>query len=187
MERERWQKLEHLYYSALDLAADQRADYLEKACGEDQALRQKVAALLAQAEGPDSFLEAQAMDMATERLSESAAPPPLAAAIGRYRLVRLLGEGGMGVVYEAEQDQPRRAVALKVIRPGFATAETLRRFQHESEALGRLQHSGIAQIYEAGTADTGFGPQPYFAMELIYGRPLHGNTRKDSTAAKSWG
>jgi tetratricopeptide (TPR) repeat protein len=76
-------------------------------------------------------------------------------------------------VYEAEQDQPRRAVALKVIRPGFATAETLRRFQHESEALGRLQHSGIAQIYEAGTADTDFGPQPYFAMELIYGRPLH--------------
>jgi tetratricopeptide (TPR) repeat protein len=78
----------------------------------------------------------------------------------------------MGVVYEAEQDHPRRVVALKVIKPGFATAETLRRFQHEAQALGRLQHPGIAQIYEASTADTGFGPQPYFAMELIRGRPL---------------
>jgi serine/threonine protein kinase len=63
-------------------------------------------------------------------------------------------------------------VALKVIKPGFATAETLRRFQHESQALGRLQHPGIAQIHEASTADTGFGPQPYFAMELIRGCAL---------------
>jgi serine/threonine protein kinase len=93
-------------------------------------------------------------------------------AIGRYRIIRLLGEGGMGVVYQAEQEQPRRVVALKVIRPGFATAETLRRFQHESEALGRLQHPGIAQIHDAGTADTGFGPQPYFAMELVRGFAL---------------
>jgi tetratricopeptide (TPR) repeat protein len=93
--------------------------------------------------------------------------------IGRYRVVRLLGEGGMGSVYEAEQDRPRRVVALKVIKSGFATAEALRRFQHESQALGRLQHPGIAQIYEASTNDTGFGPQPYFAMELVRGCPLH--------------
>src|ERR1700728_1800148 len=97
---------------------------------------------------------------------------PIPAAIGRYRVVRLLGEGGMGVVYEAEQEQPRRIVALKVIKPGYATTETLRRFQHESQALGRLQHPGIAQIYEASTADTGFGPQPYFAMELVRGSSL---------------
>jgi len=66
----------------------------------------------------------------------------------------------MGVVYEAEQEQPRRAVAVKLIKAGLTTTETLRRFQQESEALGRLQHPGIAQIYEASTADTGFGPQP---------------------------
>src|SRR5262249_54364080 len=75
-------------------------------------------------------------------------------------------------VYLAEQENPHRIVALKVIKPGFANAEVLRRFAQESQTLGRLQHPGIAQIYEAGTADSGFGPQPYFAMEFIEGQPL---------------
>ncbi len=94
------------------------------------------------------------------------------AAIGRYRILRLLGEGGMGAVYEAEQDQPRRLVALKVIRAAWASPDLLRRFGQESQALGRLQHPGIAQIYESGSAETEFGVQPFFAMELIHGRPL---------------
>jgi WD40 repeat protein len=92
------------------------------------------------------------------------------ASIGRYRILRLIGEGAMGFVYEAEQEHPRRTVALKILKPGIASSTALRRFELEAEALGRLQHPGIAQIYEAGTADTGFGPQPYFAMELIRGR-----------------
>ena len=92
-----------------------------------------------------------------------------------YRVVRLIGEGGMGVVYEAEQDDPRRRVALKVIRPGLASRELLQRFRHEAQVLGQLQHAGIAQIHEAGTADTGEGGRPFFAMELIDGRPLLAN------------
>src|SRR5262245_15314445 len=91
---------------------------------------------------------------------------------GSYRPIRLLGRGGMGAVYEAEQDNPRRIVALKIIKPGLTSPKLVRRFQQESEALGRLQHPGIAQIYEAGTAETPFGPQPYFAMELIRGEAL---------------
>src|SRR6266513_291235 len=75
----------------------------------------------------------------------SARPPDT---IGKYRILRLLGEGGMGVVYEAEQEQPRRTVALKVIKPGLASPELLRRFAQESQALARLQHPGIAQIYD---------------------------------------
>jgi hypothetical protein len=94
------------------------------------------------------------------------------AAIGRYRVIRLIGQGGMGSVYEAEQDQPRRTVALKIIRPGMTTPELLRRFEQETEALGRLHHPGIAQIYEASTADAGFGTQPYFAMEYVRGCTL---------------
>jgi tetratricopeptide (TPR) repeat protein/predicted Ser/Thr protein kinase len=104
--------------------------------------------------------------------------------VGRYKIVRLIGEGGMGAVFEAEQDQPRRTVALKVIKPGMASPPLLKRFEQEAQALGRLQHPGIAQIYEAGTADTGYGPQPYFAMEFIRGEDLrsfvasrHANTR----------
>jgi len=91
--------------------------------------------------------------------------------IGRYRILRVIGEGGMGIVYEAEQEHPRRTVALKIVRHGISSPELVRRFEQESSALGRLQHPGIAQIYEAGTVDTGFGPQPYFAMELIRGLP----------------
>ncbi|MBC7895279.1 MAG: serine/threonine protein kinase, partial [Cytophagaceae bacterium] len=92
--------------------------------------------------------------------------------LGHYRILRTLGEGGMGIVYEAEQDQPHRRVALKVIRPDFVTPEMSRRFSRESEVLGRLQHPGIAQIYEAGTAESPWGPQSYFAMELVDGIPL---------------
>jgi eukaryotic-like serine/threonine-protein kinase len=188
MESERWQKIEQLYHSALEVELSQRAAFIDQACAGDQSLIEDVRSLLAQAEGRESFLEAPAMEVAAQALAMSAAAAgaspsqvsssgtvgtrPIPAAIGRYRVVRLLGEGGMGVVYEAEQEQPRRIVALKVIKPGYATTETLRRFQHESQALGRLQHPGIAQIYEASTADTGLGPQPYFAMELIRGQTL---------------
>lgn len=97
---------------------------------------------------------------------------PLPAAIGRYRVIRLLGEGGMGTVYEAEQDHPRRLVAIKVLKTGTLGPDLRWRFEHETQALGRLRHPGIAQIYEAGTADTASGSQPYFAMELIHGEPL---------------
>ena len=75
----------------------------------------------------------------------------------------------MGTVYEAEQDNPRRTVALKVIRPGLVSAEHLNRFSHEAQILGRLQHSGIAQVYEAGREIDG---RPFFAMEFIRGMPL---------------
>jgi tetratricopeptide (TPR) repeat protein len=98
-----------------------------------------------------------------------AVPPRL----GRYRIVRVVGEGGMGIVYEAEQDHPSRTVALKVIKPGWATHDLLRRFEQEAVVLGRLQHPGIAQVYEAATADGPHGPQPYFVMEFIRGLPLH--------------
>ncbi len=92
--------------------------------------------------------------------------------IGHYVIEAVLGEGGMGAVYLARQEKPARHVALKVVRPGLATSRMLKRFEHEAEVLGRLQHPGIAQIYEAGTADTGQGPQPFFAMELVRGATL---------------
>lgn len=92
--------------------------------------------------------------------------------LGRYRIVGILGEGGMGTVYEAVQEQPQRTVALKVIRPDYVTPDVTRRFALESEVLGRLQHPGIAQVYEAGTADGPHGSQSYFAMELIRGATL---------------
>src|SRR5579864_3463643 len=188
MESERLQKIEGLYHAARELAGNQRADFLREACGSDESLRREVESLLAYSDKAADFIELPAMELAagelareevrlrqageSERNHGAGAGPWLPASIGRYRVLRLLGEGGMGVVYEAEQEQPRRTVALKVIKPGLASAELLRRFAQESQALARLQHPGIAQIYEAGTADAGFGPQPFFAMELIRGQCL---------------
>ncbi len=95
--------------------------------------------------------------------------------IGGYRILGILGQGGMGVVYEAEQQNPNRIVALKVMRSGLVSPEMLRRFEKEAQALGRLHHIGIAQIYEGGMAEplsAGHGPQPFFAMELVEGEPI---------------
>jgi len=188
MEVERLRQIEEVYHAALELERDRRAGFVREACGTDESLRREVESLLAYRSQAEDFIEAPAMEVAagalardevrqreiaeTEYSGVAGRAPWMPDQIGRYRVIRLLGEGGMGVVYEAEQEQPRRIVALKVIKPGLASVEVLRRFELESLALARLQHTGIAQIYEAGTADAGFGPQPYFAMELIRGRSL---------------
>jgi tetratricopeptide (TPR) repeat protein len=173
MDVERRRQIEEVYRAARKQEAEHVSVFLAAACGDDQELRSEVEALLNQPLW-------DAMTASPNEALSGARPGAVAAAsarflpsnIGRYRILRLLGEGGMGVVYEAEQEHPRRTVALKIIKPGLVSAEVLRRFEHESLALGRLQHPGIAQIYDAGTAETGFGPQPYFAMEFIRGRSL---------------
>jgi len=104
------------------------------------------------------------------------APLPLPVRIGRYRIVRVIGSGGMGIVYEAEQEQPRRRVAIKVLNRGVASAQAMRRFELEAEMLAHLRHPGIAHVYEAGMqeASNGSGAEtPYFVMEYIPGaRPI---------------
>lgn len=89
--------------------------------------------------------------------------------IGNYHIKRLIGHGGMGSVYEAVQEQPRRTVALKVLRTGTASRSALRRFAYESQLLGRLKHPGIAQVYEAGTHLDNGVRVPFFAMEYVAG------------------
>jgi tetratricopeptide (TPR) repeat protein/predicted Ser/Thr protein kinase len=92
--------------------------------------------------------------------------------IGQFRIIRTLGEGGMGVVYEAEQPNPARRVALKVIRGGHVSPRLRRRFELESAVLARLQHPGIAAVYDAGISGEGRWATPYFAMELVEGKSL---------------
>jgi WD40 repeat protein/predicted Ser/Thr protein kinase len=172
-----------------DVPADQRDAALRAACGDDLALRAEVERLLAlddrlaPTEGRAGFLQSplRRTPYPTRPAPESALPAQgklrRPERIGRYRVLRPLGEGGMGVVYEAEQDNPRRPVALKVIRPGLLAPGLLKRFSQEVEILGRLHHPGIAQIYEAGVAEDG---QPFFAMEFIRGRPLDEYARQQA-------
>lgn len=119
----------------------------------------------------DPTVEPEARSGADRREPSPRVPATLER-IGEYRILGVLGEGGMGVVYLAEQEKPRRVVALKVIRAGASSPSMRRRFELETQLLGRLQHPGIAQIFDAGVADTGHGSQPYFAMEYIRGKPL---------------
>jgi tetratricopeptide (TPR) repeat protein/predicted Ser/Thr protein kinase len=104
--------------------------------------------------------------------------------IGRYRILGRLGGGGMGVVYEAEQDQPRRRVALKVLRRALLDARALQRFEDEAEVLGWLTHPNIARIYEAGSALLEGEIQPFFAMELVRGAPLDEHAERAKLALR---
>jgi serine/threonine protein kinase/WD40 repeat protein len=97
---------------------------------------------------------------------------PMPLLTGQYRILRVVGEGGMGIVYEAEQSFPKRRVALKAMRPGMFSRRMLRRFQNEAHILGRLQHPGIAQIYEAGASDPQHPDDAFFVMEFVDGLPL---------------
>ncbi len=164
------ERVEALFQQAAELDPAQREAFLKQQCAGDSELRAAVEDLLrfdAEAENDPDFLPSPvAHARATFPI---AAEPGLPAFIGRYRILRRHGEGGMGTVYEAEQDHPRRTVALKVMRAGAATVELLSRFRHEAEILARLQHPGIAQVYEAGIGDDG---RPFFAMEFIRGMTM---------------
>jgi tetratricopeptide (TPR) repeat protein/tRNA A-37 threonylcarbamoyl transferase component Bud32 len=179
----RWSRVRAIFEAALDASASQRPALLDRLCADDAALRDEVLALLAADEAMASdgshaaFLEtppdAAWLLAAAGGPDDGAGTAPderIGQVLGGYRIIRVLGEGGMGTVYEAEQQLPRRRVALKVVRWTGRTDEArLRLFQRESEALARLRHPGIAAIYEAGIAPDG---QHFFAMELVRGRSL---------------
>ena len=107
---------------------------------------------------------------------------PLPSRIGRYKIRRAIATGGMGTVYLAVQESPHRTVALKVMKSGIASRSALRRFEYESQILGRLRHPNIAQVYEAGTHDTGAEGVPYFAMEYVpNAKPITRTRRRGSS------
>jgi serine/threonine protein kinase len=171
--------------TVMDLPASRRAALLAEACGDDHELRREVESLLSHVDAPGVEIAeavADAVSEEQERTAEADALTSMPERLADYRLLRVLGEGGMGVVYLAEQDAPRRIVALKVMRPGFAGRQLLRRFRREAELLGRLQHPNIAQIHAAGSA-TLEGPRgprlvPYFAMEYVRGRTISDHCRE---------
>jgi serine/threonine protein kinase/tetratricopeptide (TPR) repeat protein len=163
--------------------AAERAAYLDDACKDNAALRHEVEALLHAHEQAGDFLAEPIVKAVPTSALPSAGPedkpqtidPPFQAEapgtlIGPYKLLQLLGEGGMGAVYVAEQQQPvKRRVALKVIKPGMDTARVLARFAAERQALALMDHTNIAKVLDAGSTQAG---RPYFVMELVKGVPI---------------
>jgi len=156
---------------------EQRRQFLDQACGTDKALREQIERLLALSQSAGDFFKdcVPALELVTAdaaqvlSAAESAVAPeiPETKCIGPYKLLQKLGEGGYGVVYMAEQEQPiRRRVALKIIKLGMDTKNVIARFEAERQALALMDHPNIARVLDAGATETG---RPYFVMELVYG------------------
>ena len=150
----RKQRALEIFRSALDQDSAHRAAWLEEACGGDSELRRSVTRLLSLEERSEGFLSSQGVP----------------SRIGPYRILDVLGEGGMGIVYLAEMDEPvQRRVALKAIHSRAASNEALERFFSERQALALMKHPNIATVYDPGTEE---GEQPYFVLELVEGDPI---------------
>jgi serine/threonine-protein kinase len=159
-----------IFSEALELtSAEERADYLDRVCGSDRSLRGRVDELLRAHVEDDDFLESPAAPPTITVDSRPLDEGP-GTIIGPYKLREQIGEGGMGVVYVAEQAKPvRRKVALKIIKPGMDTKQVVARFEAERQALAMMDHPNIAKVHDGGTTDSG---RPYFVMELVRGLPI---------------
>lgn len=171
MDAARWERVEAVFGSALDRPGEERAAFLDEACAGDAELRRTVEHMLAHHEQDPDFLERPVARVSGMAADQGEVPDAAGRYVGRYRLVRLLGRGGMGEVYLAVQegDDFRRPVAIKVIRRGMDTDEVLRRFRLERRILATLAHPNIAALLDGGATEDG---RPYFAMEYVEGTLL---------------
>ncbi|MHC4448127.1 MAG: serine/threonine protein kinase, partial [Planctomycetota bacterium] len=167
MTDDRWARIKSVVADAMDRPAAERAAFIEGTCGEDPELRAAVLELLDHDEKADAYFHGTSASGVNQRDTTA-----IAGRIGRYEIRRVIASGGVGTVYEAVQDHPRRLVAIKVLSRSAASPNVLKRFQVEAEILGRLRHPNIAQIHDAGTFDEDEGTRPYFAMELVRGEPM---------------
>jgi serine/threonine protein kinase len=163
-------RIDEIFWQAAQLApGDQRESFLDRTCGEDRELRQRVARLLQVQPQVEGFLERPFTGPAALATLPRVCEGP-GSVIGPYKLLEQIGEGGMGLVFMAEQLQPvRRRVALKLLKPGLDSHQVIARFEAERQALALMDHPHIAKIHDAGTTDAG---RPYFVMELVRGVPI---------------
>jgi eukaryotic-like serine/threonine-protein kinase len=157
-----------IFLEALDCKdSDELIRFLDNACGSDAALRTRVEELLGAHRDAGAFLGGVEKQDAT--IDQPSQQP--GTIIGPYKLLEQIGEGGMGLVYMAEQQRPvRRLVALKIIKPGMDSRQVIARFEAERQALAMMDHPNIAKVHDAGTTETG---RPYFVMELVRGLPIN--------------
>ncbi len=165
----RARRIDELFDRALDREERERAAFLDGECGDDAELRAEVDALLTSHAEMGDFLGRPATESVGEIVADAVEPLTPGTVVGAYEIQRLLGTGSAGAVYEAVQARPRRRVALKVMASGLGSEHALRRFQEEAEILARLEHPGIAHVYEGGVHRVDDVDLPFFALEFVAG------------------
>ena len=166
-----YRRLRQAFTRVASLPGGERDAALRELSAEDEPLRREVEALLEHDRSPSDVFDAAASSIARE-LDAAASPAEQPESIGPYRVLGVLGEGGTGTVYHAQQDDPDREVAVKVLRDRLLSRSATTRFNLEIEVLGRLNHPGVARIFDAGTASVFGGQRRYFAMELVRGTTI---------------
>src|SRR5438552_962430 len=161
-------RAETLFYKALELPSAERDEFLRQECGSDEALHAEVTGYVHRYERAGDFLrDEEAIPPSVEAEFARLKPEEAGEKIGPYKLLQQIGEGGFGVVWMAEQEQPvRRRVALKIIKLGMDTREVVARFEQERQALAMMDHPNIAKVFDAGATPTG---RPFFVVELVRG------------------
>ncbi|MGA8150305.1 MAG: serine/threonine-protein kinase [Terriglobales bacterium] len=168
MDDARWQRIQEVFHRAADLSQAEQSAFLKAACGDDEKLLSEVMAMLRQDSASDSLLDGGVANVAQEMFGEADSTLPFKE-FGPYRVVKLLGEGGMGVVYLAERKDLGSEVAIKILRDAWISPARRERFAIEQRTLAQLNHPSIARLYDAATLDDG---TPWFVMEYVEGVPL---------------
>jgi serine/threonine protein kinase len=170
MDPERLRQIEERYHAALELSPAERETFIKKSCGEDEELRRELETLLAVSRSSNNFFEKPPLSLAAEMFAQKEKKANLAGQeISHYKIIRLLGAGGMGEVYLAEDTKLRRQIALKILTAQFETdVQRIKRFKKEARAVSALNHPNIITIYAIEESETG----NFIATEFIEGQTL---------------